>query len=219
MVNYRFELRLPSILPDDDQIGGDSFFAMDQLETLRRTRNHAKTKRATWTSNIPHFHYKVLDRMASGADTLGDDMSLTPGDVDLVDWKDSYGNVHRVPKDIYDALSTPLRGQSGFGDKHKFLLSLFHDVAEYQQTLQSEKTCALNVRTSLACKYDEYTSMTSPKRVRHNHDTLWNEGIRGSKLSLDQYMLTSTLLNCNLLVPGHTYARLSLLLFCTISVS
>ncbi|KAK3238008.1 hypothetical protein CYMTET_51945 [Cymbomonas tetramitiformis] len=71
------------------------------------------------------------------------------------DWKDATCTVHRVPKDVLDALKTPYRGQSNFGMQHKFLLSLFNDVPEYQQTLHPTKNCAQNVRTTLVCKYDE----------------------------------------------------------------
>ncbi|KAK3287631.1 hypothetical protein CYMTET_4875 [Cymbomonas tetramitiformis] len=33
----------------------------------------------------------------------------------------------------------------------------------------------------------------APERVRHNHDILWAEGVRGSKLSLDNYAISDSL--------------------------
>ncbi|KAK3282333.1 hypothetical protein CYMTET_9924 [Cymbomonas tetramitiformis] len=143
----------------------------------------------------------------------------TCDDVESFEWKDSDGKTHEVPQAVFNALKAPYRGQSGFGLQHQYVLSQFFDVAEYKLTLHPEKCCENNVRTSLVCKHDPAVKTNvayqkintgkllnklvdssvgkikkyAPERVRHNHDILWAEGVRGSKLSLDNYAISDSL--------------------------
>ena len=57
----------------------------------------------------------------------------------LVEWGQD-GRKIMVPKRVYHALTAPYRGQSGF-NKHKDVLELFHDNAEYVNTLDPVATC------------------------------------------------------------------------------
>ncbi len=74
--------------------------------------------------------------------------------VETLEWTCPESSTIEVPRPVYEAPTTPLRGQSGFGPHHKYLLSLFHDTPEFKPTLDKEATCKLNVKTILTCRYD-----------------------------------------------------------------
>ncbi|KAK3266140.1 hypothetical protein CYMTET_25213 [Cymbomonas tetramitiformis] len=76
------------------------------------------------------------------------------------EWKGS-----TVPEPVYNALSTPYRGQT-FGKKHSYLLEQFHEVPEFVPGLDTQLTPAKNVRTKLVCKFESAcTSTASPGDV------------------------------------------------------
>ena len=122
-------------------------------------QNRRRTRTPTTHPHHPHQDHLAAFQTLSNimARPGGPSVSLSPSEMDeeTVNWKDSHGTVHSVPQDVFSALEAPYRGQAGFGSQHKFLLSLFHDIPEYHQTLHPKKTCAQNVRTTLVCKYDE----------------------------------------------------------------
>ena len=76
------------------------------------------------------------------------DISLQRGE-ETCEWVDKDGKTHEVTTEILHALQEPYRGQAGFGEQHRYLRTLFHDVPEYVVTLQPEKSCKVNVRTVL----------------------------------------------------------------------
>ena len=97
------------------------------------------------------------------------------------------GITHRVTPEVYQLITTPYRGQSNLGKKQTQVLSkIFTEECVLKDPVLPGVEISSNLLyTRIVCKFD-----TSYKKVLKNgqiNDVLWNDGLRGSYLSLETY--------------------------------
>eukprot|EP00854_Cymbomonas_tetramitiformis_P007909 gene7909-9395_t len=82
---------------------------------------------------------------------------MADGDVaEMVEWEGPNNKTIKVTKEVFDALNTLFRGQGGFGAQHLYVLSLFHDNAEYLETLDPERISASRPKSELINAFSSF---------------------------------------------------------------